>query len=522
MHAKPSGGKDFIACVRANGFYPGADCWLTSVASVNGRTKGAEQLSRPEKLFENYSMENLVACRNSQREEIAGTVSCLERHRVVFGFSNPTIVLRLSEVLTEFQIVFAGRPAYFGNAVVRNLVSNGLVTQCEASLESSWIGEGMDELWSKPERLALAFDGFLEDWKHQLKVGSDFKLVVADMSAFFHELRAWFQRLESGLQFKVGRETEVTEQRILEECSPRILKMVDHYFARFEAVASELKAEEMAVHSAYMRRHLHPLVLCSPFANRTFFKPLGYPGDYEMVNMMLRPPFEGASLYAKVINAWFWKQPPAEAHRNRIVELQRRIQDESIRLQTQGRRARILNFACGPAGEIQQFLAEDLPLGADFVLLDFNDETLEHLRGRLDQIRSLTARSSRVTLLKKSVNQLFKESMRSRESSVGGQFDFVYCAGLFDYMTDAVCQRLMSVFYQWLAPGGLLLATNVESGNPLRYGMEHLLDWHLNYRDSEICRKIGPDMVSSDALRVYSELTGVNLFIEVRKPEHAS
>ncbi len=41
------------------------------------------------------------------------------------------------------------------------------------------------------------------------------------------------------------------------------------------------------VHQAFGKRHLHPLILGSPFVYRTLQKPLGYAGDYEMVNMMM-------------------------------------------------------------------------------------------------------------------------------------------------------------------------------------------------------------------------------------------
>jgi extracellular factor (EF) 3-hydroxypalmitic acid methyl ester biosynthesis protein len=115
---------------------------------------------------------------------------------------------------------------------------------------------------------------------------------------------------------------------------------------------------------------------------------------------------------------------------------------------------------------------------------------------------------------------VFKDSARSCEAPTGGQFDFVYCAGLFDYMTDSFCQRLLSVFYDWVAPGGLLLATNVESRNPQRYTMGYLLDWHLFNRDANDCRRIAPQTMVGDAMRIYSDLTGVNLFIEVRKARH--
>jgi extracellular factor (EF) 3-hydroxypalmitic acid methyl ester biosynthesis protein len=170
--------------------------------------------------------------------------------------------------------------------------------------------------------------------------------------------------------------------------------------------------------------------------------------------------------------------------------------------------------------EVQRFLASDVPVGAEFVLLDFDDETIAYARKQLDRIQRSAALHSQVRVIKKSVNQVFKDSARSREAPTGGRFDFVYCAGLFDYMTDSFCQHLMSIFYEWVAPGGLLLATNVESRNPQRFTMSYLLDWHLFNRDANDCRKIAPPMVAGDTMRIYSDLTGVNLFIEVRKDRH--
>ena len=55
------------------------------------------------------------------------------------------------------------------------------------------------------------------------------------------------------------------------------------------------------------------LLLSSPFLYRAYQKPLGYAGDYEMVNMIARDPYEGGSLFAKVVNLWFLSQWPARA-----------------------------------------------------------------------------------------------------------------------------------------------------------------------------------------------------------------
>jgi len=55
----------------------------------------------------------------------------------------------------------------------------------------------------------------------------------------------------------------------------------------------------------------------------------------------------------------------------------------------------------------------------------------------------------------------------------------------------------------------------------LRYGMEHLLDWHLIYRTGPQMRNLKPSQADPDSVFVHADETGVNLFLEVRKPNHA-
>jgi extracellular factor (EF) 3-hydroxypalmitic acid methyl ester biosynthesis protein len=263
------------------------------------------------------------------------------------------------------------------------------------------------------------------------------------------------------------------------------------------------------------------LVLCSPFACRTYTKPLGYAGDYEMVNMILRDGWEGDSLYARIVNTWFLRQPPAVAHRNRISYLADRLAEETLRVQRAGRKARVFNLACGPAHETQRFIRDSVVSNfTDFTMLDFNLETLQHLEAALTAAQAQSGRRTSVAYVQKSVHQLFKEAGRGQRLSNAPRYDFVYCAGLFDYLTDEVCRRLMEIMYDWVSPGGLVVATNVDPSNPLRNGMEHLLDWHLSYRSSAEFSRLVPRQADPDDARVITEATGTNLFLEVRKPLH--
>ena len=126
-----------------------------------------------------------------------------------------------------------------------------------------------------------------------------------------------------------------------------------------------------------------------------------------------------------------------------------------------------------------------------------------------------------IEYIKQSVHHILKEAARTVDRAAENRYDLIYCAGLFDYLSNQVCLRLMDILYARLAPGGLLVVTKVEPSNPLRNGMEHLLDWHLIYRTAAQMRALFPNGAEADACRVHADSTGVNVFLEVRKPDHA-
>jgi extracellular factor (EF) 3-hydroxypalmitic acid methyl ester biosynthesis protein len=464
--------------------------------------------------------ESLINFQTNQGMELRASLLRLTRYLAVFEIYNPACVLQTSEVLNEFKILLKDRTVYSGKAIIRNLVNTGLVVVCEAALDDSWLDVDF-AAGTQGIRLSEDLRNFIDEWQKFYKVLPEYKVIVADMQMFFMELRLWLDQVELGIRAAPSGDRLKLEQDVIDELGKPIVPAIDTLFEKFERVAEKLEADALPAHRNYMKRQLHALMLCSPFAYRTFSKPLGYAGDYEMVNMILRDPYEGSTLFAKIVNLWFIKQPPAEAHRNRIDYLQGKLISEAARVAAKGRVARIFNLGCGPAGEVQRFLADEPVCNqTHFTLLDLNDETIQHVRSVLERVKSKHNRTTPVQYLKKSVHHLLKESKRSIDYPVDSQYDFVYCAGLFDYLPDQVCQRLMTVLYNWLAPGGLLMATNVDACNPLRNGMEHLLDWYLVYRTGQTVWALKPDDAPADAVSVKSDITGVNLFIEIRKPEN--
>ncbi|MCD6051165.1 MAG: SAM-dependent methyltransferase, partial [Verrucomicrobia bacterium] len=171
----------------------------------------------------------------------------------------------------------------------------------------------------------------------------------------------------------------------------------------------------------------------------------------------------------------------------------------------------------GPAKEIHDFLEqEDICDRAQLTLLDFNDETLESTGQKLNEVKARFRRFTGLQFIKKSVHQVLKEG--GKASALGQQYDFIYCAGLFDYLSDRICKRLMTIFYEQLAPGGLVVATNVDACNPIKNIMEYIFEWHLVYRDNNQLGSLIPDDSPQGMWSVKADHTGANIFVEVRKP----
>jgi len=465
--------------------------------------------------------ESYVACQHHTGAEIRASLLRLTRYVAAFEVYTPGLGLCLSDVLTEFRVVMGERTVYSGRAIVTSVVNTGPLIVCESALDDEGFKSTAFDPAEAQEDARCSFRDFLGQWEKSYRVLPEFKIAVADMSTFLVDLRLWLEQIELTIRAspagsRAARELEVVQQ-IAEQMTPAFDEMHD----RLEEVSEGIDPDLRPAHHSFCRRQLHSLTMCSPFAYRTYHKPLGYAGDYEMVNMILRNPFEGASLYAKVVNNWFLSQWPAKAHRNRITYLKHLLEQESLRGACRQKPVRVLNLGCGPAHEVTQFMAESaLSDYVDLVLLDFNEETLQYAAERLQQAKANHQRRTVLTFKKKSVHQLIKESVRPTVAN-GERYDLIYCAGLFDYLADRTCKQLMSLFHQWLAPGGLVAATNVDDCKPFRHMLEFVLDWHLVYRGTPEGHSLLPEAASPDDCIVRRDVTGVNVFMEARRPNHA-
>src|SRR6266487_4100521 len=110
--------------------------------------------------------ESLVVCQNSQEMECRARLLRLTRYLAVFEIFNPEFVLRASEVLQDFRILFQDRLVYSGRAVVRNQLNAGSGMICEATLsEESWMDVQFTPEMITNGKLREQFGDFLQEWQ---------------------------------------------------------------------------------------------------------------------------------------------------------------------------------------------------------------------------------------------------------------------------------------------------------------------------------------------------------------------
>lgn len=470
-------------------------------------------------MYSQTQIDPVVSFRNAQGETVRATIVNLQRRSLVMEVYNPYSIVQASEVLSDLTVRIGSRNGYAGKAVVVSIVNTGLTAVVSVTLIDEWRELGVSDVSGgtagaqvPPGAVGREASRFVADWDERFRIRRDYQIAINETRAYLSEVARWVEQVD--LSAALPREQGKLRADVFAELAEPLVLRTKRCFNDINAEAARVEEESAASHRAFAQAALHPLILRAPFVFRTYTKPLGYAGDYHMVNQILDDPRQGPSTYFQIVNAAFLQTAVAVAHRNRIDILTAFLKRMADAARALGRPFRVLNVGCGPAVEVQRFLKEyDEPHWLAFELVDFNGETLEWTSHRLGAVNGGLQRQVAIRFMQDSVQQLLK---RRVDAEPAGEFDVVYCAGLFDYLSDKVCARLIAHFVARMRPGGRLLLTNVHASNPERPGMEHLLEWYLIHRDELKMQQLLP--YEAQQRSVYVDATGVNVFAEASIP----
>ncbi len=344
-----------------------------------------------------------------------------------------------------------------------------------------------------------------------------FKEWVSDIRNYLERMRTFLDQEEAALESEDLYTRDQIVSQYLAEVAPRIIARVQTASHQMGPMLGGLNDDEHAYHRAYAQHHLGELFLQAPFVRRAHRKPLGYAGDYEMMNMLYRPSSaEGCSLFGRVLNMCTTSEVAARANVNRISFLQEKIRS-AVRAHSAGgkSRIRIASVGSGPAREIEDLLENEPHLGPllDVMLIDQDVRAISYCERRLVPLAERTG--AQLHFVRESVRRLL---CGGRLGYTMGARQLIYSAGLFDYLSDRSFVALLSALYEGTEEGGQILIGNVDQSNPTRYFMEYFAEWFLIHRSrQQLLDKAKLLRPAPAQVRVEAEPLGVNLFLVLQK-----
>jgi SAM-dependent methyltransferase len=217
----------------------------------------------------------------------------------------------------------------------------------------------------------------------------------------------------------------------------------------------------------------HPVsefFLQDPFTRWSFEKPRGYSGDAQLLDFIYGHPSVAdevarATPLGRVLYDYTKDASSSVAVRERRDLLTRHVDEIAA---TRDGEAEILTVAAGHLREanrstalegrrIKRWVALDQdPLSVGSIARDFTGTRVEAIDG---SVRGLLSKAHKL-----------------------GQFDFIYAAGLYDYLADKVAVKLTQRCLEMLKPNGVFLFANFATDIRVDGYMETFMNWALLLR----------------------------------------
>lgn len=223
-----------------------------------------------------------------------------------------------------------------------------------------------------------------------------------------------------------------------------------------------------------------------PFTRHGFERPRGYAGDAALIDYLYdeRRGKELTQLGALIYH-FIYQLPSPRSTRERRQLLSAEIDAIARRVH----RPRILSVACGHLREAEHSRAVAESRVGELLAFDQDALSLAEVERQHpnDAVRPVCG----------SVRSILLGRTRFE------QMDFIYSAGLYDYLGEGTAHRLTRQLFEMLRPGGQLMVGNFDHCPEAGY-MEAFMDWWLVYRDQAqmqaLTSEIDPAQISSSRL----------------------
>jgi extracellular factor (EF) 3-hydroxypalmitic acid methyl ester biosynthesis protein len=433
-----------------------------------------------------------------------------------FGATAPeSIALPPGTMLEGVQLSLPSRVVWSGTATV----VHGSPGRIGARFESGTID-------LRRLRLEATVEGRLATLREQReRLPPEWRAAVSDVRQLLEDARTEVEQLDQrGVEDPLRRTEE--EAALFETFRAQWAREYYGAIADLHEKSRSLDERGRVVGSLYAEAALMPLLYACPMHARAYEKPLGYAGDYRLMELCFADEPTAESLFGRFVQTVGLGYSLVRAVRGREAVMRDAVERVVYAETTQP--ARVLSVAAGPALELRRLLdserAASISRPVEFVLLDQDDSALEAAHRHLTRLlleRHGGLLPVTVSCLHLSIRQLLKpQSPEEREAadSIAAP-DLIYSAGLYDYLPDAFCVWLTSFLYSRLRPGGQLLLGNMAETPDSTWLMDYVVDWPLYYRTETsmlaLAKRLAP---SAERLAIARDASGYCLFLDATRP----
>jgi len=252
----------------------------------------------------------------------------------------------------------------------------------------------------------------------------------------------------------------------------------------------------------------------SPIMQMGYEKPRGYPGDYELFEIIYNgKPLAKENTVGFHFDKYFLNNAYTKAVRTRKNKMKNILQD-LIENNTSSC-LRLLNVACGPSREMRELLSDPLlasKANICFTGLDNDEGSLTFSKAALDNLPpNITVR-----FLNENVLVLFRDS---KYYDIIGKQDIIYILGLTEYLPDRIFKKLMHFLAQLLDDKGTLVITYKDKDIPFpSLPPDWLCDWAFIKRSKDDLLNAAEGLgLAKSSLRIEKEGTGTIFFFMLSK-----
>lgn len=340
------------------------------------------------------------------------------------------------------------------------------------------------------------------------QVCAEYRALIADTTHFLRQLRSI---LAEHLDAADGQEQR---DAAIATCERGILQEWRNLWHRANELVAPLEDRPEAKLAAkrFTESVLTPEFMDGAIWRRSYEKPLGYPGDFEVMNYVYRWRPEGADGFGRLVHRLGLEV--GEFIASRMVGIQQAIARE-LNNRPGSEPLSVVNLGAGPAQEVANTLQmPKLPRPVDFALVDQDLSALSYAYAQAYPRALQSGGMATVRCLHVSFTELLRSGTLFKRL---GQADMIYSIGLLDYLAQRRAKRLVADLFEQLKPGGLLMVANMRKwSGSIMWPLEYVADWSLVYRTENEMRDLAEGLDAA-SVEITTDETRQAYFLTLRR-----